>query len=256
MPNRIIKESVCTSDNLDALSWFEEVCFYRLIVNCDDYGRMDARPAILRSRLFPLKSITDKQVNSALQSLRSAGMIDLYDVDGRSFLQIRTWEKHQTIRAKKSKFPAPEQGLQSSEINCVQMQADVSVIQSNTNTNPNQNTNTNARARADIIDYLNEKVGTSYRADAALAKKHIDARINEGYTVEDFRTVIDKKTAEWKGTEFERFLRPETLFGTKFDSYLNAKDGKSGSIPAPPVYTSDGLFEALYADEEDGGNTA
>ena len=255
MPNRIIKESVCTSDNLDTLSWFEEVCFYRLIVNCDDYGRLDARLAILRSKLFPLKSITDKQINSALQSLRSAGMIDLYDVDGRSFLQIRTWEKHQTIRAKKSKFPSPEQGLQTSEINCMQMQADVSVIQSNPNPNPNQNTNTNARERADIIDYLNEKVGTNYRADAALAKKHIDARINEGYTVEDFRTVIDKKVAEWKGTEFEKFLRPETLFGTKFDSYLNATNG-GGSIPAPPVYTSDGIFEALYADEENGGDTA
>lgn len=137
MPNRIIKESICTSDNLDTLSWFEEVFFYRLIVNCDDYGRMDARPAILKARLFPLKSITEKQINVVLQSLRSAGMIDLYTVDGRSFLQIRTWEQHQTIRAKKSKFPKPEQRLQTSEINCMQMQADVSVIQSNPNTNPN-----------------------------------------------------------------------------------------------------------------------
>lgn len=130
MPNRIIKESVCGSETVDALSWFEEVFFYRLIVNCDDYGRMDARPAILRSRLFPLKSVTDKQVVSALQSLRSVGIVDLYEVDGRPFLQIRTWERHQSIRAKKSRFPSPADGMKSSESICRQMHANVSVIQS------------------------------------------------------------------------------------------------------------------------------
>lgn len=130
MPNRIIKESVCGSETVDALSWFEEVFFYRLIVNCDDYGRMDARPAILRSRLFPLKSVTDKQVVSALQSLRSVGIVDLYEVDGRPFLQIRTWERHQIIRAKKSRFPSPADGVKSSESICKQVPANVSVIQS------------------------------------------------------------------------------------------------------------------------------
>lgn len=139
MPNRIIKESICTSDNLDALSWFEEVLFYRLIVNCDDFGRMDARPPILRARLFPLKTVTEKQISSALQSLRSAGIIDLYAVDGRSFLQMRTWERHQQLRAKKSKYPSPDGNLTapdsicnqmiSNDINRNQMQANVPVIQ-------------------------------------------------------------------------------------------------------------------------------
>lgn len=146
MPNRIIKESVCTSDNLDSLSWFEEAFFYRLLVNLDDYGRMDARPAILRSRLFPLKTVTDKQIEAALLSLRSADIIDIYVVDGRSYLQMRTWEKHQAIRAKRSKYPAPDEGLQANEIICKQMHADDckcsrNPIQSNTNPNPNPNTN-------------------------------------------------------------------------------------------------------------------
>ena len=125
-----MKESVCTSDNLDKLSWFEEAMFFRLIVNCDDYGRMDARPAILRARLFPLKTVTDTQVEKALQSLRSADMIDIYVVDGRSFLQMRTWEKHQQVRAKRSKYPAPADGVQASDIKCNQAQANVPVIQS------------------------------------------------------------------------------------------------------------------------------
>ena len=130
MPNRILKESICTSDSIDRLSWLEEVTFYRLIVNCDDYGRMDARPPILRARLFPLKTLTDKQVQSAIESLRSAGMIDLYKVDGRSYLQIRQWARHQQIRSKKSKFPAPESETKSDEIICNQMIANAPVIQS------------------------------------------------------------------------------------------------------------------------------
>lgn len=64
MPDRIIKESICTSDTLNALSDFEERFWWRLVVNCDDYGRFDARTAVLKSRLFPLmdgKTHKDKQ---------------------------------------------------------------------------------------------------------------------------------------------------------------------------------------------------
>lgn len=134
MPNRILKESICTSENVDDLSWFEEVVFYRLIVNCDDYGRMDGRSKILKARLFPLKSVTDKQISDAVQSLRTAGIVDLYFVDGKPFLQLRTWDKHQQTRAKKSKFPPPVSACNqmiSNDINCNQMIADVPVIQSN-----------------------------------------------------------------------------------------------------------------------------
>lgn len=73
-----------------------------------------------------------------------------------------------------------------------------------------------------IIARLNEKAGTSYRASSAATQKHINARLAEGYTVEDFFTVIDKKCAEWSGSEMAKYLRPETLFGSKFESYLNA----------------------------------
>lgn len=75
--------------------------------------------------------------------------------------------------------------------------------------------------RAKVIQYLNEKCGTRYRSDSDITKRHIDARLKEGYTVDDLKTVIDKKCNEWKGTKLERFLRPQTLFSGKFESYLN-----------------------------------
>ena len=82
MPNRILKESICTSETIAELSWFEEVLFYRLIVSADDFGRYDARPAIIKGRLFPLSGVTVKQINDALDKLASAGIVILYGVDG------------------------------------------------------------------------------------------------------------------------------------------------------------------------------
>ena len=74
---------------------------------------------------------------------------------------------------------------------------------------------------ASVVDYLNEKAGTHYRSGVAKTQALIKARAKEGFTEADFRTVIDKKCADWIGTEYEQYLRPQTLFGTKFESYLN-----------------------------------
>ena len=73
-----------------------------------------------------------------------------------------------------------------------------------------------------VVSYLNEKAGTKYRSGSEKTRKHIHARAAEGYKLEDFKTVIDSKCADWLGTEYEKYLRPETLFGTKFEGYLNA----------------------------------
>lgn len=81
-----------------------------------------------------------------------------------------------------------------------------------------------------VVSYLNEKAGTRYKASSEKTKSHIRARLAEKFTLEDFKTVIDKKCSEWIGTEYEKYLRPETLFGTKFEGYLNAqKSGRNGS---------------------------
>lgn len=133
MPNRIIKESICTSDSIDNLSWFEEVLFYRLIVNCDDYGRYDGRPAIIKNKLFPLKeNLTLKAVRDAINKLASAELVTLYEYEGKPYLYLPTWDQHQTIRAKKSKYPEPDESMKTSASICKQMQANVTVIQSNT----------------------------------------------------------------------------------------------------------------------------
>lgn len=74
-----------------------------------------------------------------------------------------------------------------------------------------------------IVDYLNEKAVCSYKPTTPKTQQLIRARVNEGFTEDDFKRVIDNKVAEWKGTDMEKYLRPETLFGTKFEGYLNTK---------------------------------
>lgn len=105
MPNRIIKESICRSEEIDSLSWFEEVLFYRLIVTCDDFGRYDGRTKIIKGSCFPLKDIAEKDINKAIGKLVSVGLVQAYEVQGRPYLQLITWADHQRIRNQKSKYP-------------------------------------------------------------------------------------------------------------------------------------------------------
>ena len=73
----------------------------------------------------------------------------------------------------------------------------------------------------EIIDYLNSKTGKKYRDNVQKNKSLIKARWSEGYRLEDFKQVIDNMVTDWSGTKYAKYLRPETLFGTKFDGYLN-----------------------------------
>ena len=173
--------------------------------------------------IFRMKEST---VQMALKTFEQFGMIEI--VDG--VITIPNWGKHQNLdqlEAKKeymrnymTDYRAKQKALTSGK------------------TNSKTNSKTNVR-QADkdidiekdkdidiyntVVSYLKQKAGTAYRPTTAKTKTAINARIAEGFKLDDFKAVIDKKCAEWIGTEWEKFLRPETLFGTKFESYLNAK---------------------------------
>ena len=174
MPNRLIKESICTSDTINGLSWYQEVFFYRLITVCDDYGRMDARPQILKGRMFPLKEdLRSGEISKALAALEAAGLIRTYLVSGKPYLQVNTWENHQQIRAKVPKYPGPE----DADIICNHMISDDSKcprnpIQSESESNPNPKGN--ARARFDAFwSAYPKKVGKG-AAEKAFERCHAD----------------------------------------------------------------------------------
>ena len=110
MPNRIIKESVRYSYEIEDLSPSAEVTFYRLLTFADDYGRFPSDIRILQSQLFPLKSsVRSKDFNTWISELIKTGLIRLYvGEDDKPYGYFVTWENHQTVRNQRSKYPEPQ----------------------------------------------------------------------------------------------------------------------------------------------------
>jgi len=93
----------------------------------------------------------------------------------------------------------------------------------------------------DAIDYLNHKLDRKFKATPKV-QSQINARIREGVKAEDFKTVIDKKCKDWLGSKFAAYLRPETLFGTKFIGYLNEVE-KQQKTEKMEAYAFDQYFK-------------
>jgi hypothetical protein len=193
MPNRLLKESICTSEEIDKLTAFQETCFYRLIVTCDDFGRFDARPKVLKSRLFPLKNVSPEEIFETVKALAYADLVTLYYVAGKPFLQLKTWANHQQVRAKRSKYPSPAEGTLANENICNQMISDDikcprNPIQSNTITRTTTSTESNAGCRdEDLIqiqkdhnDILNAAQDAGFPQNQATFDKLIDLYADYG----------------------------------------------------------------------------
>lgn len=104
----------------------------------------------------------------------------------------------------------------------------------------------------EVIAYLNLKSGKRFKPSTGANKSHINARSKEGFTLENFKTVIDKKCSDWKGDpKMDKYLRPETLFGTKFESYLNEV---VSTVHATRRTTGSELLDAYY--EQQGESDA
>ena len=84
-----------------------------------------------------------------------------------------------------------------------------------------ENNNNKLLICKEVISYLNLKAKKNFKIDTASHQKFIKARLKEGYALEDFKKVVDIMVAKWKGTEYEQYLQPQTLFGNKMDNYLN-----------------------------------
>ena len=97
----------------------------------------------------------------------------------------------------------------------------------NTNT---ENNNNKLLICKEVISYLNLKAKKNFKVNTASHQKFIKARLKEGYVLEDFKKVVDIMVAKWKGTEYEQYLQPQTLFGNKMDNYLNQPMPKRSTI--------------------------
>ena len=156
-----------------------------------------------RKKIAEDLAITEQRVRTAIKHLKSTNEITTTSTPKFTIVPVTGYDKHQSIH---------QQLTTSKEIKKLR----------------NKEINKYSRETyQEIIAYLNAKAGTNYKATAKLTQEHINARLNDGFTVADFKKVIENKCSEWKGTEWEKYLRPQTLFGTKFESYLNQQQSQS-----------------------------
>lgn len=182
-------------------------------------------------------------IESLLKRFKEHHKIIDYDFDTKE-LFIKNWYKYNWTNSPKLDQPlinairaVKNDNFRNEIIDLYNSRDTVSIPYEYDTDTTDTDTVTISESISEIITYLNKKIGTRYREGNKVTQKHIKARLKEKYTVEDFKTVIDKKCAEWKGTDMEKYLRPETLFGTKFESYLNApatnkksKDNNSSDV--------------------------
>lgn len=140
MPNRIIKESMCSSEKIAGLTDFEFRLWIGLITQADDAGRGDARPAIIKGRVFPFRErLSIKDIDAALQVLAAKGCVSLYTVDGKPYFLFPGWVKHQRVRDCKPKYPEPLENYipPQSAASCGELPQSAALIQSESESESN-----------------------------------------------------------------------------------------------------------------------
>ncbi|TWN41548.1 hypothetical protein CHCC20488_1149 [Bacillus paralicheniformis] len=193
-------------------------------------------------------------VRMALQTFQRFGMIE---IDEHNFINISNWEKHQNIegmekireqnRIRKQRQRAKQKVLSapSNESHVTSRDSHATEIDKELDKDIDKENNILSGKPDDvssekdeipyklIIDLLNKVAGTKYRHTTAKTRSLIKARWNEGNRFDDFKHVILVKWEEWRGSDMDKYLRPETLFGTKFENYRNQKPkGGKRSDPA------------------------
>lgn len=184
-------------------------------------------------------TLSDKRQRSALNTLKDAGIVDvkLAGLPAKRYIKINE-KQLAAILLNSDCGNSKTSSAETEELETPKQQGN------NNNSNNNKNSN-NKDLYIAILDYLNSKAGTNYKASSKVTQQHINARLTEGFTLDDFKCVIDKKCAEWIGSDFEKYLRPSTLFGSKFENYLNGKQqtkGKNGIAVSSKPSDLHGVF--------------
>ena len=239
MPNRIIKESICKSEKISSLTDFQFRLWVHLITYVDDYGRGDARPAIIRGAIFPLRErMTNKDIEKGLADLAGAGCVGLYQVDGKPYLYFPNWEEHQRVRTKVSKCPAPEErdSQEHSAADCGELPQIAARIQ-----------NPNPESRIQNPESEDPRMRTE--SDFDLFWKAYPRKVGKQKALKAFKKVtvpveallaaiaVQKQSAQWKKNNGEFIPHPTTWLNEgRWDDELAESSeipkGASGTLGA------------------------
>jgi uncharacterized phage protein (TIGR02220 family) len=245
--SRNIKPGFWLNEELAACSLAARLLFPGLWCLADKDGRLEYRPAKIKAQLFPYDNLC---VISLAAELHGKKFISVYENEGKLYVQVNNFIKHQNPHPKEKSNSYPEPiNICEYDVNLKQFNFTASNVQipfpssslipsslipeiDTTCLVGQQTTQPQPRKIipfSEIISYLNEKTGTNFKPNSDTTKRHIKSRWNEGFRVGDFKKVIDSKFCEWgKNPDMIQYLRPQTLFGTKFESYLQSASKGNG----------------------------
>lgn len=250
---RMIKPEFFDSESLSQCSIAARLAFIGLWVTSDDAGNQKAQLHRLRHQIFPYDDLTEIGFLSLLCELESVGCVKGYEIDGERYITVPNFAIYQTVnRPSKSSIPEPPKEVEKSKrttaINEWMSALRELTEHSVTHTQLSESSvSTHAKERKkegrkevlrdippiapqraseveEVVGYLNSVLGTSYRPSSKETSKHINARLDEGFSVADFKAVIDDRASRWKHDQkMQEYLRPRTLFApSKFEGYLQS----------------------------------
>lgn len=193
------------------------------------YRGIDIHPGqtiIGRKALAKTLGISEQNVRTALNHLKSTNEITIKITNKFSVVTLVNWSSYQVDDDELTNKMTNELTIDQPTTN-QQLTSNQPHLKNDKKDKKEKNDKKDiySRERIEIVSYLNELVGTQYRPNTSKTKDLIQARMNEGFTVDDFKKVIYKKAKQWQSDpKMCKFLRPETLFGNKFESYLNEKE--------------------------------
>ena len=199
-------------------------------------GKTNASGYIYLSENIPyteemLATIFNRPISTLRLALNTFKQFGMIEINEDNFISISNWEKHQNLaglekirQQTRDRVAKHREQKKLENVTLHVTHGNATDIEEDKELDIDKEKN--KIPYVDIIDYLNTKTDSKYKSSTKKTKDLIKARYNEGFTLEDFKQVIDNKTAEWlNDPNMNKYLRPETLFGNKFESYLNQKGG-------------------------------
>lgn len=250
MPQRFLRPSITNSERWNSVSWQAQSLFIRVLTLVDDFGQYDARPAVLWGQCFqiwntsnPDQAVELQQVALMLQQLAAADLIELYEAEGKKFLQVTQW-KERIRDGCKRKYPNPEK-LQQVAASCSVLLPPSSPSPPSSPPSPSPLLSGKPDdSKADKVElltkarialhWLNQKAGRNFR-ETGPNLQAIAKRITEVNDLEGIKKMIDRQCLLWRATQYAEYLQPSTLFKTeKFNEYYDKRD-----LPIPTATSND-----------------
>lgn len=222
----MLDPNIWDSADFAQLSLLSKLIFIGMISNADDEGRGRANANYLKSKIFPYDvQMNTGDIENALDEIAAHVSILFYKYRTYEYYSLIHWKKWQRVDK-----PQPSRIINYDESACTIVRAKSG--------KPPQISKKNVSERdgglikeeklltacENIIAHLNKKAGTNFRAHTKQTLALIKARLDDRFSEEDILSVVDKKTREWMGTDMQKYLRPETLFGSKFEGYFNQRE--------------------------------